>query len=200
MELEQMKAVWSEMSARLDRQQEVTDRMILKMAHERSSSRLGRIILMEGIGMVFTIAVLGLLLVRFHELDNWLTITGGVVTALILLLSIVMGGRIIRHARRIDLAKNSYQQTLEDFGALKSLLGLYKKLSIRINLIMPFFLLPVVFQLFLGKDLLQDFAAYGWALLTCGLVTPPLLYLIIRYYRRNMRQVSKAIGEIKDNK
>lgn len=200
MELEQMKAIWSDMSTRLDRQQEVTDQLILKMAHEKSSSRLGRIIIAESLGIVFTAILLILLVSRFDQLDNWLTITGGIVTMLIFLLSIAMGGRIIQQARKINLVTQTYQQNLANFTALKKTLGFYKRLSIIINIVMPFFLLPVVFQLLLDKDLLQDFASYGWALLLTGLITPVALYLIIRYYRRNMAQVSKAIRETEDRK
>lgn len=200
MELEQMKAIWSDMSTRLDRQQEVTDQLILKMAHEKSSSRLGRIIIAESLGIVFTAILLILLVSRFDQLNNWLTITGGIVTILIFLLSIAMGGRIIQQATKINLVTQTYQQNLANFTALKKTLGFYKRLSIIINIIMPFFLLPVVFQLLLDKDLLQDFASYGWALLLTGLITPVALYFIIRYYRRNMAQVSKAIRETEDRK
>lgn len=195
MELEQMKAIWSDMSTRLDRQQKVTDHLILKMAHEKSSSRLSRIIAAESVGIVFTGVLLILLISRFDQLDNWLTTTGGIVTALIFLISILMGGRIIQQARKINLATHTYQQNLANFTSLKKTLGFYKRLNIIINILMPFFLLPVVFKLFLGKDLLQDFASYGWSLLLAGLITPVALYLIIRYYRRNMSQVSKAIRE-----
>lgn len=200
MELEQMKAVWTDMSARLDRQQAVTDQLILKMAQEKSSSRLGRIILMETMGIIFSVGLLVYLLFHFQELDNWLTFTGGVVTVLVFLVSTIMGWRITEKARKIDLAKHSYQQTLEDFRSLKRTLGFYKKLSIVVNIILPFFFLPVVFKIFLGKDLLDNFAAYGWALLSCALLTPPMLYLIIKYYRRNISQVSKAIESTQGKK
>lgn len=198
MELEQMKDIWSDMSSRLDRQQEVTDQLILKLAHERSSSRLGRIIMAESIGIVLTSVFMIMLLLRFHKLTNWLTISGGIFTILIFAISILMGWRIVRQAKSINLATRSYQQTLADFNALKKTLGRYKRLSIRINLVMPFFLIPVVFQLALGKDILQDFASYGWGLLLTGLIAPAMLYLIIRFYRRNMSEVGKAIETIED--
>lgn len=197
MELEQMKAIWSDMSARLDRQQEVTDQLILEMAQKKSGSRLGRIIAMEAIGIVVSLVMLAYLLLHFRELDNWLTFTGGLITVFIFLLGVAMSGIIIQKSKGIDLTKNTYQQTLEKFKSLKRTLGFYKKLSIVINVILPFFLLPVVFKLFLDQDLLEDFTAYGWALLTCALITPPVLFLIIRYYRKNIKQVSKAIQEIK---
>lgn len=200
MELEQMKAIWSDMSTRLDRQQQLTDELILKMAQERSNSRLSRIIRMEGIGAIFSAVILGLLLFHFHRLDNWLNITGGIVTALVLLLSIIMGRRIIQQARKINLLENTYQQTLNDFEALKNLLGFYKKLSIAINIVLPFFMMPVIFKLMLGKDLLEDFASYGRSLLLFGLITPPVLYLIIRYYRKNISQLSRIIRDAEHNK
>jgi hypothetical protein len=199
MELENMKVIWSEMSEQLDKQKRMTDEIILKMAHEKSSSRLGRIIRLEIFGVMVSIVMLLLLLVNFYKLDNWLNITGGIGTVLILCLGIGYSFKIIRLAQKIDVAKNSYGQTLQDFADLKKALGFYKKLSIAVNIIFPFFLLPVVFSLLLGKDLLADFSQFGRSLLICFALTPVVLYLLIKYYRRNVSQVKDALKDLEEN-
>lgn len=194
-ELEELRTIWSEMSDKLDRQKQLTDQLILQMAHEKSSSRLQRIVTMEGVGIVAVALILLALFSRFYLLDNWLQITGGVFSALVLLISLIMGGRIIFQARRIDVSQNNYQQNLTYFKALKKTLRLYKRLSIVLNIFLPFFLLPVVFKLFFDRDLLTDLAAFGSALLAIALLVPPLLYLIIRYYGRQVTQVGKALED-----
>lgn len=198
MELENMKVIWSEMSDRLDKQKKMTDEIILKMAHEQSSSRLNRIIRLEFFGIIISAGILIYLLINFNRLENWLNITGGVGTLLILCLGIGYALKIIREAKKIDVAKNSYDQTLQDFTRLRKSLGFYKKLSIGINVIFPFFLLPVVFSLFLSKDLLADFPQFGRSLLICFLLTPVVLYLLINYYRRNVSQVKDALKDLEE--
>lgn len=198
MELEKMKAVWAEMSEQLDKQEKMTNEIIIKMAHEKSTSRLNRIMWMESIGMVLAVFFLLYLLFNFQKLNNWLNITGGIGSALILLLSIVMGGLIVQKANRIDVINNSYTQALDHFMQLKKMLRFYKKISIVINVIFPFFLLPVVFTLVLDKDLLTDFSAFGRSLLICFLLAPIVLYLIIKWYAKNVSQVKDAFEDLED--
>ena len=193
-----MKAVWAEMSEQLDKQEKMTKEIIIKMAHEKSTSRLNRIMMMESIGVVFAAFLLLYLLFNFQKLGNWLNIMGGIGSALILFLSIVMGCLIVQKANRIDVINNSYSEALEHFMELKKLLRSYKKMSILINVVFPFFLLPVVFTLMLDKDLLTDFSAFGRSLLLCFVLTPIVLYLIIKYYARNVSQVKDAFKDLED--
>ncbi|MCB0634363.1 MAG: hypothetical protein R2824_18980 [Saprospiraceae bacterium] len=195
-EFDQLKAIWSEMSNKLDQQKKLTDQLILQMAHEKSSSRLHRIITMESVGVIAVVIFLFILLSRFHYLSNWLQIGGGILSILTFLISLIIGIRIIVQARKIDLIRNSYQQNINYFYNLKKTLRFYKRLSIVLNILLPFFLIPVVFKLFLNKDLLTDPASFGNALLSFALIIPLALYLIIRFYRRQISQVKEAINEI----
>lgn len=197
-ELDNLKTIWSEMSEKLDRHKQLTDQLILQMAHERSSSRLQRIITMESVGVVLVVIFLIALVSRFHRLDNWLQISGGILSVLTFIISLIMGLRIISQARRIDLTRNNYQQNLEHFSAFKRTLRFYRRLSIVLNILLPFFLLPVVFKLFLDKDLLTDPASFGSALLAFALITPVVLYLVIKYYGRQVSRIKEALNKTEE--
>ncbi|MDN5201940.1 hypothetical protein QQ008_11215 [Fulvivirgaceae bacterium BMA10] len=197
MELENMKAIWAEMSQELEKQKKLTDKIILKMTQQKSRSGLNRIINMEIFGMIVTAIMLVYLLINFGKLDNWLTIGGGVGLILLLLLALIMGTIIVKAAKKIDVVKNNYHQTLTDFADFKKILGFYKKLSIVMNILIPFLILPVVSFLFFDRDLLFDLQEFGMGLIFYFILMPPLLYLIIRFYRKNVSKIREALDDLK---
>ena len=199
MDLESMKETWLKMSEELEKQKKLTNEIILKMAHERSSSRLNRIIYMELIGCGIALLVLIYILFNFHRLDNWLTISGGVGTAVIMIAAVIMSVNIMRKAKKINILKTTYGKVISDFNDLTKTLGIYKRASIGLNIIMPFLLMPPMAQLLAGKDLLTDLEEFKETLIMTFILIPPMLYFIIRYYTRSMSKVRQAINELKED-
>ena len=112
MDLDEMKLAWSDMSDQLEQQKKLTDDIIFKMTQEKSSSRLGRIITAESIGIIVSFVGLVYIALNFYKFDNWLEITGGIGTLALMILGIVFGLRIISKAKRIDLTKHDLNTTL----------------------------------------------------------------------------------------
>lgn len=200
MDLDEMKMAWSDMSVQLEQQKKLTDSIILKMTQEKSSSRLGRIIAAETIGVYFTIGALFYVILNFNKFDNWLEITGGIGTLAIMLLGIVFGLKIIRKAKQIDLTKHDLNTTLAYFTSFKSTLGFYKKLSIVTNVIGPIFIFPAAFALFSDKDLLENPDAAIVGVIATILIVPVVLWLIIKFYKKNIGAVNTAFNDLKNNK
>ena len=196
MDLDQMKNTWAELSNGLSQKAKVHDRQILELIQRKSSSSLNRIVYLELLGIVVTLVMLGYLLINFHKLDNWLTIGGGIILVVILAISLFMGSNIILQIRKVDVLNNSYQQALTNFGKLKRLLKLYKKLGIALNILMPFIILPVVSQLFFGKNLLNDLAEFGEGLIVSFLLIPLVLYLLITYYKKLISKAKSALDSL----
>jgi len=196
MDLDEMKLAWSDMSVQLEQQKKLTDEVIFKMTQEKSSSRLGRIIMAETSGVFISIAALFYVLANFYKFDNWLEITGGIGTLAILLLGIVFGLRIISQANRIDLTKHDLKTTLSLFKAFKSSLGFYKRLSIITNIIGPLFVFPAAFALFTDKDLLENPSAAITGLIAAMVIVPVVLYFIIKFYKKNIGAVSTAFKDL----
>lgn len=190
-----MKEIWSDMDRRRREAVSVSEERIRQMAQRRSRSGLDRIILMERLGTVFSMGLVITLLAYFHRLEHGLEIVGGIGTLAILLAGVVLSLNIIRKAGRIDLAGLSYQQNLIHFAALKRSLRLYKKLSIAFNILLPFLMLPVVFRIFLGRDLVNDLPTFGKTLLLSAALAVPVLWLVIRYYRKTISQVRHSLTD-----
>lgn len=198
MDLDNMKKTWQEASEFRAQDSLLHEDMIRRITHEKSSSRLQRIIVLESSGLVLAVGMLMYLSLNFNRLDTWLNQLGGYGTMAILLISIAMGIRLIRQASKINIKKNSYSKTLEDFGAFKKSLGFYKRMSIVISIFIPFMLLPVLATLWAGKDLLTDFAEYQEGLLLSFILIPIILYTIFYFYRKSIRNIGKAFKEMED--
>lgn len=198
MDFDSMKETWLKMSEDLEKQKKLTSEIILKMAHEKSSSRLNRIIRLELFGCAVAVGMLVYIFINFARLDNWLTITGGFGTTAILIAALLMSANIIKKARKIDVLKTTYSDIISDFQDLTKTLGLYKRISIALNVVMPFLLLPLFAKLIADKDLLTDLDEFKENLIITFILVPPILYIIIRYYAKSMSKVKQAIHELKD--
>lgn len=195
MDLDEMKAVWSDLGTQLEQQKKLNQDLIMKMTQEKSSSRMGRIIRVETFGIIVSAAILIYLLANFNKLTNWPALTGGIGMALILIIAIVFGTRLISKARQIDLVKNTYSTVVEQFNEFRKMLRFYKKLSIWTNAFSLLFVIPVTYSLILEKNVLDNLEGAGISLLLGIIVAPVMLYLIIRFYSRNISQVKKALNE-----
>ncbi len=195
MDLDEMKAVWSDLGTQLDQQKKLNQDLIMKMTEEKSSSRMGRIIRLEVFGIIVSAAILIYLLVNFNKLTNWPALTGGIGMALILIIAIVFGTRLINKARQIDLVKNTYSTVVEQFNEFRKMLRFYKKLSIWTNVFSLLFVIPVTYSLILEKSVLDDLEGAGVSLLLGIILAPIILYLIIRFYSKNISQVKKALND-----
>lgn len=198
MDLDQMKNTWSELSDGLSKSTKLQDEEILKMIHRKSTSRLNRIVYLEVFGSIVTVAAITYLAFNFYKLDNWLAIIGGVATILVFLVALLLSANIIRKARRVDLLKSSYQQTIDNFNELRKTLKLYKTISIYLNVFLPFLFIPVMASMFLGKNLLEDLEVFGKMLLASFLLIPPVFYLLIRFYKKNVREAKQALDSLEE--
>lgn len=195
MDLDEMKAVWSDLGAQLDQQKRLNQELIMKMTQEKSSSRMGRIILMEMVGITVSLVILVYLLLNFSRLTDWPALAGGTGMVIILGIAIVFGIRIISQARKIDLIKNTYSTVVERFNEFRKMLRFYRKLSIWTNVVSLFCVIPVTYSLILEQSILDNLRDAGIGFLLGAILTPIILYLIIRFYSKNISQVKKALKD-----
>ncbi|MCE7990388.1 MAG: hypothetical protein HEP71_00355 [Roseivirga sp.] len=196
MDLDEMKAVWSDLGDQLEKQKKLNQDLIMKMTQEKSSSRLGRIIRMELFGITVSGIILVYLIANFAQLTNWPALAGGIGMAIILGIAIVFGAKIILKARKIDLIKNTYNTVIDRFNEFRAMLKFYKKLSIWTNAFSIICVIPVTYTLFLKENILDNLEGAGISLLMGFVLAPIVLYLTIRFYSRNMSQVKKALNDI----
>ncbi|MEL6257202.1 MAG: hypothetical protein AAFR87_34730, partial [Bacteroidota bacterium] len=142
MDLDQMKNTWKEMSEERMKHSLLSEEQIRRMTHEKSSSSLYTLILSESIGAMMALAMIIYLTLNFYKLEGWLEQAAGYGTLTILIISVFMGGKLIREMYSINIQRNTYSTTLQNFQRLKKSLRFYKRFSISISFLVPFLILP----------------------------------------------------------
>lgn len=198
MDLDHMKKTWNEIDELRSQETLLDEASIRRITHEKSSSRLRLIMVSECIGVLMALAMIGYLAIHFHKLDNWFTLISGYGTLTVLLISVAMGSRIISQAYQVNIKEKTYSATLAAFSRLKKSLGFYKRMSIGVSFLLPVLIIPVFYKLWLGKNILEDLAAFRNVILLSFILVPIMLYGIFYLYKQNVRKISKALKEAED--
>lgn len=115
MEIEEIKALWSEMSDQLEQQKKLTKEIILNMTQERYSRKFQRIFTYEAIASTLCFTVALALLFHFHKLDTWYYLFCGIYTLSIFILLPILILRSLIKLKRLNITDYNYKQTLVEF-------------------------------------------------------------------------------------
>lgn len=196
MDLDEMKAVWSDISDQLAQQKKMNQDIVLRMTQEKSKSRLGRIIAMESVGVIVSGGMLVYVIAKFQELSHWSSIVGGIGLLLILLLGITYSIMLITQAKKVNVAKDSYSEVTQQFDKLRKMLRLYKKLSIWVAVISPPLTIAFFYDAFSNKSIEDDLEGMALGLVMALLLIPLILKFFFWYYKHNVSEVKTALKDI----
>ncbi len=153
MELEEMQATWSQMTAELENQKKLTDTLIMEMTKERFKNKIGVISKYEGMGTVICFLAAIVLISRFSELDTWYLLGSGIFTVAYLIVLPVLVLRSIRNMKNIDLTDKNYRETLLEYAKRKKQFLWTQKIGIYLNFGLLIASLPVAVKVLRGKDI-----------------------------------------------
>ncbi|MEW7292949.1 hypothetical protein [Aquimarina sp. 2304DJ70-9] len=201
MELEEMQAVWSEMSNQLEQQKKLTDKMIIMMTQEKYRNRLNKIAYPEMIGAVICYAIAILILINLSKLDNWYTLLSGIITLVTLMVLPILSLGSINRMRNLDVATNNYKQTLIQYAKAKTHFQKLTTVSYYLGFIVMFAVMPVSSKLINGKDFFAETKSV-WVLA----VTIPLAITFfilfsrwaIKCYNRTINSAESLIKELEE--
>ncbi len=156
MELEEMRNEWQEMSKELEKQQLLTDKLIIDMTQEKYNNKLKSISIPETIGAV--ICVLGAIYIsiNFNKLDTWYLVVCGVFAVVYLILLPLKSIGSIRKMQQVTIADKTIEQTLMDFVKSKKQFWLIQRLGFYLNFVFIVAILPVFGKLLSNKDLFLE--------------------------------------------
>jgi hypothetical protein len=152
MEFEEMKSLWGEMSADIEKQKKLTGTLIISMTQVNYRNKLNKIIIPEAVsalGCFATVIVIG---VNLEKLDTWYMLVCGIVSALILLILPVLSISAVYRMNAINLATHTYQQILSAYAKGKLQFVFAQKLSFYLGAVLLLTILPVMAELIGGND------------------------------------------------
>ncbi|UII19175.1 hypothetical protein [Fulvivirga ligni] len=164
MELEEMKALWGQMSLELENQKKLTNQMILDMTKEKYKNRFRTINKYETIASVITFSIAIYVVANFQQLDNWYLATSGLITIAYLTILPTMVLLSLRDIRSVEIGKSNYKDTIFNFTkARKRVLGI-QKAGVYMNW---FFMMPIILvssKLLSNKDLMEISLKVWWCI------------------------------------
>ncbi|UZR95214.1 hypothetical protein [Chondrinema litorale] len=156
MELEEMQNLWTEMSQKMGKQQSLTDKIITDMIQQKYRNRFDKISTYETIGAVVCFIAAILMIVNFGKLDTWyFVLSGGFSIAYLLVLPVIVLNSLNK-IKRLNIAQNTYKQTILAFAKAKKQLLQVQKTGIYLNVIFVAVFMPVVGKLFHDKDVFLE--------------------------------------------
>ncbi len=201
MELEEMQAVWSELSDQLETQKKLTNKMIIMMTKEKYRSKINKIAIPEILGTVICYGTIVLILANFSRLDNWYNMLSGLISMVILLILPVLSLRSIHRMKRIDIAKNSYQQTLLSYTKAKKRFQTVAKWGYYLSFVLMFAILPVSAKVLNNKDLIADSKSVWPFVVAIPLAIAFVIFFakwVMRSYNSNINAAENLIKEISE--
>ena len=156
MDLEEIKAVWSEMSDQLEQQKKLTNEIILKMTQERYSNKFQKITIFESMGAVICFIAAFFLIVNFGKLDTWyLAVCGGITLVFMLVLPILVL-RSLSQLKNLNITEGSYRDTIVKYEKAKRNLLMQQQFGIYGSFVIFFTTLAIFSKIFSGEDIFMQ--------------------------------------------
>jgi hypothetical protein len=185
MELEEMKALWSEMSVEIEKQKKLTDSLIIKMTKADYRNKINKILIPEAISAVVCFAAILFILINFQKLTLWYLLVCGIVSVLILFILPVLSIKAIRKIHSLNILDNTYKQSLLEYSKGKIQFVFVQKLSFYLGPILMLTILPVMGQLIGGKDFFKKIEVwYLYAIIF------PFFYYFARWVFKSYNKIT----------
>src|SRR5450755_839428 len=152
MELEEMKALWGEMSVEIEKQKKLTDSRVIRMIRVDFRNKISKIWIPEIIGSLGCLAWVLFILMNFERLNTWYLLVCGIVSALILLLLPLLSVRAIWKMRSVNISANNYKQLLSEYSKRRIQFLSVQKLTFYLGAILMVTIFPVAGLLIGGKN------------------------------------------------
>lgn len=151
-----MRNEWQEMSKKMERQQLLTDKLIIEMTQEKYKNKLKSISIPETVGTVICFLSAFYILVHFNKLDTWYLVVCGVFSMLYLIILPVKSMRSVKKMQRINISNKSIAQNLIDFARSKKQFWLVQRVGFYLSFIFIITILPISGKLLSNKDLFLE--------------------------------------------
>ncbi|MFS4491874.1 hypothetical protein [Maribacter sp. 2308TA10-17] len=152
MEIEEMQALWSEMSDQLEHQKKLTDKIIIDMTQERYSNKFRTLSNYEKVGAVICVGIGLYILVNFGKLDTWYLQACGVFTLAVLFILPVLVLNALKKIRNLNITNKNYKETLLNYEQAKQNLLKLQKTGIFLSFILMFAVSGVFAKVWSNKD------------------------------------------------
>jgi len=196
MNIEEMQTVWLEMSEKLDNQKLLTNKLIIDMTQVKFKRKISIISRYESWGAVVCFFGALLIILNIQKLDTWYLLGSGIFVLAYLIILPLIVLKYINQMKSIDLANNTYKQSLLVFTKRRKQFLTAQRVGIIANFFLMVLILPVSAKLFNGKDLFMS-PGPEW-LWFIGIMMLFLVPFSVWGYRKYERMTASAENMLSD--
>lgn len=191
MELDEMKTLWEAMSQKVEKQQTITDRLILEMTKVRYKNRFTKITMYEKMGTLICFAMAFIVFVNFKKLDTWYLVTSGVFAITFLVVLPIWVLQLWSKIRNLNIGVENFKEVLNQYARYKSEILKVQRIGIYLNF--PFLIVAMLLanKIMNNKDFLDEGVAWFWLI-------PAILflYLFSRWAYNHYVRITSSAEEI----
>lgn len=197
MEIDEMKALWSEMSDQLEQQKKLTNEIIMSMTQERYSNKFRTISAYERVGAIICFGTAIYIVTNFGKLDTWYLKACGAFTLGVLLILPVLVLRSLKKIRNIKITSSAYKEALVNYTRAKQNLLRLQQVGVLLSFILMFAISGVFAKLFGNKDFFLV-ERNMWANLSIGFAVVFVIFFSYFGYRSYKRITNSAENILKE--
>ncbi|RMB62842.1 hypothetical protein EAX61_04475 [Dokdonia sinensis] len=200
MELEEMQIAWSQMSSELEKQKQLTDELIMKMAQQQYTSKINKILRAERVGAIICFATIIYILVNFTKFQSWQSQASAVILVITLFVMSVGSLFLLKKMKAINLQQDNLSTTIKKFSKYKKYTSQFQRGSILVGFFVLFASSAVFSVLFSGKDMFLEVDLTKMIIpMIFGLIIFGIIaYLGSRFYGKSLKEAQLIIEDLED--
>jgi len=191
MELEEMKTIWGEMSAAIEKQKMLTDALIIRMTQADYRNKINKILIPEAVGSAVCFAAFLFILINLQKLDPWYLMVCGIMSSLIIILLPVLSVKAIYKMHSINIGGNNYKQSLLEYSKGKLQFVFVQKLTFYLGSLLILTLVPVMGKLIANADMFK--VTRLWY---CYVIMFPFFYWFATWVFKQYRKIIQGAENI----
>lgn len=196
MELHEMQAAWQQMNLKIEKQQQLTDQLIMEMTTQKYRAKYQKLNTYETIGGVLCYIFAAYILVNFGKLDIWYLRLCAIVAIAVLTVLPILSLSAIRDLQNLPISSGTQKQLMEDFTDRKRRFLLFQKINLGMTPLLMVAILPVFAKLFKGKDVFVEGSVMFWYVPIGGIILFLVFGWVLKCYRSINASAAKTLEEL----
>lgn len=199
MDIEEIKKNWNQINNELEKQRKFNAKMFSEIIKDKAKNSLNKILNYEISGAIVLFLMMLFVIFRFEMLDTSLTLAGGIISVIIIVLALILSGILIKKINRVKFYENTLAETIKDVSNLKIYYYKYKIASWINSIILALSFIPAFAKIVHGDNVFDHISHYIIPLsigLPIGII---ILYFIFkRFYEFNLTKVENLLKDIEE--
>ncbi|MDC7997149.1 hypothetical protein [Gilvibacter sediminis] len=196
MELQEMQAAWQQMNQKIEKQQQLTDQLIMEMTTQKYRAKYQKLNTFETVGGVICYVFATYILMNFGKMDIWYLRLCAVVAIAVLTILPIFSLSAIRDLQNLPITSGTQKELMRDFTARKRRFLLFQKINVGMTPLLMVSILPIFSKLFKNIDVFTESSVMFWYLPIGAIALFLMFGWVFKCYRSINASAAKTLEEL----